>query len=157
MVHYIIISSDLDWGPHHQLGTPPPTHNIKGFSDVRLISTFLFNKHNYYIQETTIYISLVRSQLMFCSTLWKPYLLKDIRQLQQLQRHTTKYILNDYIGNCKCDRACKNRACGHDIFLYFQTSITHNFLYHYAIAMQFSALGKHLICKLQNADILSQY
>ena len=38
---------------------------------------------------------------MFCSTLWKPYLLKDIRQLEQLQRRTTKYILNDYTSNYK--------------------------------------------------------
>ena len=38
---------------------------------------------------------------MFCSTLWKPYLLKDIRQLEQLQRHTTKYILKDYTSNYK--------------------------------------------------------
>ena len=38
---------------------------------------------------------------MFCSTLWKPYLLKDIRQLEQLQRCATKYILNDYTSNYK--------------------------------------------------------
>ena len=62
---------------------------------------FLFNKHNCYIQEISIYISLVRSQLMFCSTLWKPYLLKDIRQLEQLQHRATKYILNGYISNYK--------------------------------------------------------
>ena len=48
-----------------------------------------------------VLISLVRSQLMFCSSLWKPYLLKDIRQLEQLQRRTTKYILNDYTSNYK--------------------------------------------------------
>ena len=83
-----------------RLRTPPPTHNIKGLSYVRLITTFLFNKHNCYIQETSI-ISLVRSQLMSCSTLWKPYLLKDIRQLEQIQRRTMKYILNDYTSNYK--------------------------------------------------------
>ena len=32
---------------------------------------------------------------------WKPYLLKDIRQLEQLQRCTTKYILNDCTSNYK--------------------------------------------------------
>ena len=38
---------------------------------------------------------------MFCSTLCKPYLLKDITQLEQLQCCTTKYILNDYTSNYK--------------------------------------------------------
>ena len=38
---------------------------------------------------------------MFCSILWKPYLLKDIRQLEQLQRRATKYILNDYTSDYK--------------------------------------------------------
>ena len=38
---------------------------------------------------------------MFYPTLWKPYLLKDIRQLEQVQHRTTKYILNDYTSNYK--------------------------------------------------------
>ena len=33
----------------------------------------------------------------------------------------------------------------HDFCLLFQTYITHTFLYHYAIAMQLSALSKNLI------------
>ena len=33
----------------------------------------------------------------------------------------------------------------HDFCLLFQTFITHNVLYHYAMAMQFSALSKHFI------------
>ena len=53
------------------------------------------------ISKKHLYISLVRSQLMFCSTLWKPDLLKDIRQLEQLQHRATKYILNDYTSNYK--------------------------------------------------------
>ena len=45
-----------------------------------------------------------------------------------------------------CDRVCKNRACGDMIFAYyFQSFITHNILYYYAMALQFSALSKHLI------------
>ena len=35
------------------------------------------------------------------NTVWKPYLLKDIKQLEQLQHRTTKYILNDYTSNYK--------------------------------------------------------
>ena len=54
------------------------------------------------------------------------------------------------------DWACKNRACGHIMFAYitFQISITHNFLYHHAIAMQFSSLSKHLIGFMIQVPIL---
>ena len=46
------------------------------------------------------------------------------------------------------------------IFAYFfQTSLTYNVLYHYAMTMNSLALSKHLIgfMKLQNANILIQY
>ena len=32
-----------------------------------------------------------------CSPVWRPYLIKDIKKLEQLQRQAMKYILNDYI------------------------------------------------------------
>ena len=41
-------------------------------------------------------ISFVRSQLLYCSQLWRPQLLKDIFILERVQRRATKYILNDY-------------------------------------------------------------
>ena len=47
--------------------------------------------------------------------------------------------------NVICDWACKNRACGHMIFVYFSNFYHSYFLYHYVMAMQFSALSKHLI------------
>ena len=45
----------------------------------------------------------------------------------------------------KCDWAYDNRACrrNYDFCLLFQTFIVHNILYHYAMAMQFSALSKY--------------
>ena len=42
-----------------------------------------------------LYISLVRSQLLYGSQIWKPTLIKDIRSLEQIQRRATKLILND--------------------------------------------------------------
>ena len=44
---------------------------------------------------------LVRSQLTYCSQLWRPYLLKDIFTLERIQRRETKYILNDYNSSYK--------------------------------------------------------
>ena len=41
-----------------------------------------------------LYLSLVCSQLTYCSQIWRHHLLKDIIILEKIQRHVTKYILN---------------------------------------------------------------
>ena len=48
-----------------------------------------------------LYLSLVRSQISYCSQLWRPHLIKNIIQLEKVQRLATKYILNDYISDYK--------------------------------------------------------
>ena len=40
--------------------------------------------------------ALVQSNLVYCSQLWRPILIKDIQSLEQLQCGATKYILQDY-------------------------------------------------------------
>ena len=46
-------------------------------------------------------ILIVRSKLLYCSPLWKPYFLSDIHLVEKVQRRATKYILQDYISECK--------------------------------------------------------
>ncbi len=48
-----------------------------------------------------LYLSLVRSHLVYCSQLWRPHLAKDILSLEQIQRRSTKYILQDYTSDYK--------------------------------------------------------
>ena len=48
-----------------------------------------------------LYISLVRSKLIYSSQLWNPYLIKDIVMLERIQRRATKFILNDYTSSYK--------------------------------------------------------
>ena len=43
----------------------------------------------------SLYISLVRSKLLYCSPLWHPYLLMDIKCLELVQRRATRFIMND--------------------------------------------------------------
>ena len=43
-----------------------------------------------------LYLALVRSSLVYCSPLWRPYLIKDIENFERLQRRVTKFILNNY-------------------------------------------------------------
>ena len=42
-----------------------------------------------------------RSQLLYCSPLWHPYLICDISALERIQRRATKFILNDYVTDYK--------------------------------------------------------
>ena len=48
-----------------------------------------------------LYISLVRSQLIYGSQVWRPHLLKDIDALEAIQRRSTKFIFNDYTFDYK--------------------------------------------------------
>ena len=41
------------------------------------------------LAKKVIYFSLVRSQLLYCSPVWRPYLLKDIKPLEVVQRRVT--------------------------------------------------------------------
>ena len=48
-----------------------------------------------------LYLTLVQSQISYCSQLWRPYLIKDINQFERIQRWATKYVLNDYTSDYK--------------------------------------------------------
>ena len=51
--------------------------------------------------KKNLYLSLVRSQLTYCSPVWRPQLLKHISFLEKVQRRLTKYILNDFESDYK--------------------------------------------------------
>ena len=55
-----------------------------------------FSRHQTVTAKRTLYISLVRSQVTYCSVIWRPNLIKDITLIEQIQRRATKFILNDY-------------------------------------------------------------
>ncbi len=46
--------------------------------------------------KKSLYLSLVRSQLTYCSQLWFPNKIQNIILLERVQRRATKYILNNY-------------------------------------------------------------
>ena len=48
-----------------------------------------------------LYLSLVRSYFSYCPQLWHPRLLRDIANLEKVQRRATKFILGDYTSDYK--------------------------------------------------------
>ena len=45
--------------------------------------------------KRSLYLTLVRSKLTYCSQVWRPMLVKDIKTLEKIQRQATKYIVSD--------------------------------------------------------------
>ena len=53
------------------------------------------------LAKAKLYTTLVRSQLTYCTQLWRPHLMKDILNIERVQRCATKYVLNDYVSDYK--------------------------------------------------------
>ena len=62
----------------------------RGFSNTLSV----FNKKS-------LYVSLVKSHLLYCSIIWRPHLRKDIMLLERVQRRASKFLLNDYSSDYK--------------------------------------------------------
>ena len=82
------MSSDLHWRPHYQF-IIPRAYKMLGlmrrvFSSVKCIPV-----------KRSLYLSFVHSQLLYCSPLWRPHLLTDIKSLETVQRRATKLIVGD--------------------------------------------------------------
>ena len=60
-----------------------------------------FSNHNSINSKKQLYISLVCSQLLYCSVLWKPHPIKHIQLFEQVQWHATKHVLNDFTSDYK--------------------------------------------------------
>ena len=84
----VTFSTDLHWTEHYN------TIIAKAYQTLALLCR-TFNVNSIPTKKQ-LYISLVRSQLLYCSQLWRPQLLKDIFILEHVQRRATKFILNDY-------------------------------------------------------------
>ena len=84
----ITVSADLSWRPHYQLII---SEAYKMLGLLRRV----FSKSLSISAKRSLYVSLVCPHLLYCSPIWHPYLLADIRTLELVQRRATKFIIND--------------------------------------------------------------
>ena len=91
----VMISDNLNQIVHHD-------HILKkAYKTVINLVRRTFSKTTVPLVTVKLYVSLVRSQLLYCSPVWRPHLLKDISKIEQLQRRATKYILHDFTSEYK--------------------------------------------------------
>ena len=89
----ILITNSLNWSLHYN-------HIIaKSYRMLGLLRR-TFSTNNI-VAKRKLYISLVRSQMMYCSQIWRPFLIKDILDLERVQRRASKHILSDFTSSYK--------------------------------------------------------
>ena len=81
----VILSFDMQWRPHYTLITQRAYKMLGLTRRTFHLVIDVCAKHR-------LYLSLIRSHLLYCSPLWRPQLLLDIKNLETVQRRATKYI-----------------------------------------------------------------
>ena len=84
----IIITENLSWSSHYNLICS------KAYRALNLIRRSI-PQNTSVSTKKTLYVTLVRSHLSYCCQIWRPYQVKDIIQLERIQRRATKYIVPD--------------------------------------------------------------
>ena len=90
----VILTSTLSWRQHYDMITS------KAYKSLGFLRRVFKNSHCVQARKF-LYISIVRANLLYCSPLWRPYLLKDINSLEKVQRRATKFILSDSTSDYK--------------------------------------------------------
>ena len=86
----IIMSSDLSWSAHY-------SHILSNAYKMLHLLRRIFSTTHCPQNKRALYVSLIKSKLMYNSPFWHPQLIKDITVIELGQRRATKYILSDFI------------------------------------------------------------
>ena len=89
-----IMSSDLSWSNHYD------SISAKAYKTLGLIRCSFYHTSSIYTKKV-LYTSIIRPQILYGSQIWRPYLIKDIISIENIQRHATKFILNDFVSDYK--------------------------------------------------------
>ena len=95
----VTISKDLSWDNHISI-TVNKANNLLGLIK-RSVGTTNVNIFS------TLYLSLVRPILEYAVPVWCPYLVKDIRALESIQRRASRLALNQHKGEMPYADRCK--------------------------------------------------
>ena len=88
----VIMSGDLSWSNHYHYISAKAYKTLglirRSFHHISSIST-----------KRTLYISIIRPQILYGSQIWCAHLIKDITKIENIQRRASKFILNDFLSD----------------------------------------------------------
>ena len=82
----IVMSNDLSWNQHYEKIIP------KAYRMLGLLRRFFSQFESAFTYTYSVSL-VVRSQVTYCSIVWRPNLIKDIILVEQIQRRVTKFII----------------------------------------------------------------
>ena len=85
----VILCADLSWSNHLSHITN------QAYKKLGLLRHTLSLSNNSSTKRL-LYVFLVRSQLVYCSPIWRPHHMKDIKLVENVQHRATKFIVNDF-------------------------------------------------------------
>ena len=91
----VLLLFDLSWSCHYD-------HICANAYKSLVLFCRTFSNYHAIEANKTLYITLVRSKLIYNSQLWNPHLIKDIINLERVQCCIIKFIPNDFTLNYKC-------------------------------------------------------
>ena len=90
----VLVSNNLTWDEHYSAIIS------RAYKSLYFIRRATSNSHSP-STKLSLYKSLIRPKLSYCSQLWRPYKIKDIKLFERVQRRATKFILKDYHSDYK--------------------------------------------------------
>ena len=87
----VLLTSDLSWSSHIA------SILAKAYRSLGLIKRVVPYSSSVDLKRS-LYLSLVRCHLSYCSPVWRPRSLQDIRKIESLQRRATKYITSYHLN-----------------------------------------------------------
>ena len=94
----VLMSDDLSWSDHYSFIVS------RALRTLGLVRRTVGASASVQVRKC-LYLLLIRSQMSYCSQIWRPHLIKDISLLESVQRKATKWILNNFILDYK-SRLC---------------------------------------------------
>ena len=82
----LLVQHSLNWTNHHN------NISAKAYAILSQLKRN-FSLANSQFTKKCLYKSLVRSQLTYCSQLWRPMLVGDFIALERIQRRATKFVV----------------------------------------------------------------
>ena len=82
----VVFSHDLTWSAHYSRIISATYKTLHVVRHCLFVSNCVQTKKS-------LYLSLIRSKLTYCSPVWRPHLIRDIVLIERVQRRATKFIL----------------------------------------------------------------